>query len=475
MKTGRSHSPMRAPAPSLGQTLPQVLVSALVLALMLTVLFHALQFASSEDFDWNAALSLRMPLAMFAVSFGIMLWLRYRPLQETTFSWIGFLATFSGLGILFFFFAQLIGDSADYFRTSALLIEQRNAEILEKQAKAEKDRQNWLAEEKRIRDETEAEMEGAIADEPDAASKAAIRKQYLEVVLPAQLKDAKIRAVESEVIDVQFFRSDTSFPAQLWHFLTAGASDQPQDAAIGPALWGSVLLGLITIAFAVPIGIGAALYLEEYKANNWLTYVIQVNINNLAGVPSVVYGLLGGYVFIDFVFRHLHTNPLTGVPIHPANLVGGGMTLALLTLPVVIVAAQEAIRAVPSSIRQGAYALGATRWQVIWHQVLPMSLPGILTGTILSLSRALGEAAPLVMFGALTHIDQLPSLGGRFTVLPLQIFQRTTLPPVKIGDETVHIWRDNAAAVSLLLLCVLLTLNGAAIYFRNRYQKRIRV
>ena len=199
--------------------------------------------------------------------------------------------------------------------------------------------------------------------------------------------------------------------------LASGPSSEPEEAGILPALLGSIYLGVITVLIAVPLGVGTALYLEEYSGN-WLAKVIQINISNLAGVPSVVFGILGAFIFVELIFK-----PMESPVIAARNVLGGGMTLALLTLPVVIVAAQEAIRAVPVSIRHGAYAApGATKWQTTWRLVLPCSLPGILTGAILAMARAMGEAAPLVLFGALLFVNQEPTLFSRFTVLPMQVF-----------------------------------------------------
>jgi phosphate transport system permease protein len=196
--------------------------------------------------------------------------------------------------------------------------------------------------------------------------------------------------------------------------------------------------------------------------------MIQININNLAGVPSVVYGILGGLFFVELIFKPLE---LQFDWIAARNALGGGMTLALLTLPVVIVSAQESIRAVPSSIRHGAYALGATRWQTIWRLVLPLAWPGIMTGTILALSRAIGEAAPLVLFGALLFVDQAPGLFSRFTVLPMQIFGWADRPAASLDGVTIEIWRANAAMGCIVLLVTLLGLNAVAIVMRNRAQR----
>ncbi|MCI0379460.1 MAG: phosphate ABC transporter permease PstA, partial [Gemmataceae bacterium] len=291
-------------------------------------------------------------------------------------------------------------------------------------------------------------------------------------VYEQQFADLEIDVAEKKVVADMPLR-ETSGWSVFTHFLSHGPSSQPQDAGIYPALLGSLWVGLITLLFAVPVGVGAALYLEEYKHSGWLGKLIQVNINNLAGVPSVVYGILGAFVFVELIFKQLE-NAYPDSGIAARNVLGGGLTLGLLTLPVVIVAAQEAIRAVPSSIRHGAYALGATHWQVIWHNVLPMARPGILTGTILSLSRAIGEAAPLILFGALLFVNQDPSLFTRFTILPMQIFGWADRPAVTVDGETIEIWKYNAAMAIVVLMVMLLAMNAVAIVLRNRAQRRMR-
>jgi phosphate transport system permease protein len=284
----------------------------------------------------------------------------------------------------------------------------------------------------------------------------------------AELRGAKVRDLipslkENVLIFNKDYVKDLSAPALVWRFFAGTPSHLPEDAGIMPALLGSIYLGLITVICAVPLGVGAAIFLEEYKRTHWYFYVLQTNINNLAGIPSIVYGIFGAFVFVELVFK-----PLASVHsgLEARNALGGGLTLALLTLPVVIVSAQEAIRAVPQSLRHGALALGATHWQVIRHIVLPNALPGILTGTILALSRALGEAAPLVFFGALLYKTNAPSLFSDFTVLPMQIFGWTSYPD--------KLWLDNAAMASLVLLITVLLLNAVAIYLRNRAVKRTR-
>jgi phosphate transport system permease protein len=229
-------------------------------------------------------------------------------------------------------------------------------------------------------------------------------------------------------------------------------SANPEIAGAEPAILATIYLGLLLIAFTVPIGVGTAIYLEEYaNRDRWYNRLLEVNIQNLAGVPSIVYGILG----LAFLVRGLDIGRV---------LLAGAMILTLLVLPTVIIAAREAIRAVPDSIRQGAYALGATKWQVVWRQVLPAAIPGIATGSILALSRGLGETAPLLMVGALTYVAFNPTLLGEFTALPVQIYQWVRLPQED--------FRTLAASGIIVLLAILLTLNAFAIWIRNRYQRR---
>jgi phosphate transport system permease protein len=239
-----------------------------------------------------------------------------------------------------------------------------------------------------------------------------------------------------------------------WDFINSFPSRKPEQAGIKAALFGTLWLMGLTAAFAVPIGIGAALYLEEYASRNWLNRIIQTNIANLAGVPSIVYGILGLALFV-------RTMSLG------RSVLAGSLTMALLVLPIVIIASQEALRAVPSSLREAAYGVGASRWQVVFHQVLPAAMPGILTGIILALSRAIGEAAPLIMIGALAFVPFVPhSPMDGFTVLPIQIFNWASRPQAAFGKD--------AAAAIIVLLAVLLSMNAIAIILRNRFQSRSR-
>jgi phosphate transport system permease protein len=233
--------------------------------------------------------------------------------------------------------------------------------------------------------------------------------------------------------------------------LTDVPSIDPTIAGARPAILATIYLGVLLLLLAVPVGVGTAIYLEEYAdRKRWYNRLLELNIQNLAAVPSIVYGILG----LAFLVRGLGLGRV---------LLAGAMILTLLVLPTVIIAAREAIRAVPDSMRQAAYALGATKWQVTYRQVLPSSLPGIATGSILALSRGLGETAPLIMIGAVTYIAFDPTLLGAFTALPIQIYQWVRLPQAE--------FRELAAAAIIVLLGIVFTLNAAAIWLRNRYQR----
>ena len=235
-------------------------------------------------------------------------------------------------------------------------------------------------------------------------------------------------------------------------FLEPPSAD-PARAGARPAILATIYLGILLILFTVPIGVGTAIYLEEYAdRERWYNRWLELNIQNLAAVPSIVYGILG----LAFLVRGLGLGRV---------LLAGALILTLLVLPTVIIAAREAIRAVPDSIRQGAYALGATKWQVVRRQVLPAAIPGIATGSILALSRGLGETAPLLLVGALTFVTFNPTIMGDFTALPIQIYQWVARP-----QEEFRI--PLASAGIIVLLVILLTLNAVAILLRNRYGRR---
>lgn len=236
-----------------------------------------------------------------------------------------------------------------------------------------------------------------------------------------------------------------------WSFITSYPSRKAEMAGIIPGLIGSLYMVLLTALIAVPIGIGAAIYLEEYGRKNWLGRLIEINIANLAGVPSIVYGLLGLGLFVRWMQLD-------------RSLLAGALTMGLLVMPVIIISTREAIKAVPAGIREASWAVGATKWQTIWHHLLPISFPSILTGIILAISRAIGETAPLITLGALTYVTFLPnSLQSPFTVLPIQIYNWVSRP-----QEAFH---QNAAAGIIVLLIFTLLLNSMAIILRNRFSK----
>ncbi|TWT77619.1 Phosphate transport system permease protein PstA [Posidoniimonas polymericola] len=252
-----------------------------------------------------------------------------------------------------------------------------------------------------------------------------------------------------------------------WRFLAEGPSRRPADAGVNPAIFGSLWLIGLTALLSVPAGVGAAVYLEEYAAATRWKRLVQLNIANLAGVPSIVYGILGLGVFVRAVSLQAPGGEfLVGLSLGRVIL-SGALTLSLVVLPIVILASQEALRAVPKSIRQASYALGATKWQTTWRQVLPAALPGMMTGVILAISRALGEAAPLVAVGAVGFISYTPkSAYSEFTALPLQIYNWASRPQAE--------FHALASAAILVLLAVLIMMNAVAVWVRYYYGQRIR-
>ncbi len=251
-------------------------------------------------------------------------------------------------------------------------------------------------------------------------------------------------------------------------FLTNSQSSNPLIAGARTAILGSLWIIVITTLIAFPLGVGAAIYLEEYASDNRFNRIIQTNINNLAGVPSIIYGMLGLALFVR-VLEPLTSGAMFGMTVDPSTANGrtifsASLTLAILILPLLIINGQEAIRSVPNSLREASYGVGATKWQTTWHHVLPNAISGILTGTILSISRAFGETAPLVVIGAATYITYDPnSPFSKFTTLPIQVYQWTARPQ--------EVFRNLAAGGILVLMLMLLTVNAAAIILRNRQSK----
>ena len=250
------------------------------------------------------------------------------------------------------------------------------------------------------------------------------------------------------------------FQEQGFGFVTGTIGSDPAEQGIWPGLFGSIFIGVGVVVVAIPLGIGAAIYLEEYASTrNRLTRLIMVNIRNLAGVPAVIYGVLGLIIFVEWL------EPVTA----GETVITAGLTMAILVLPIIIITSMEAIRAVPQGLRDAGYGVGASRWEVTRDHVLPYAAPGILTGTVLAIARALGEAAPLILIGAITGLLPRTGLTENFTALPMLIFNwagRPNTPGAAIG------WSNAAAAAGLVLLVVVLFFNAAAILLRNRFEKK---
>jgi phosphate transport system permease protein len=310
--------------------------------------------------------------------------------------------------------------------------------------------------------------------ERDAANIYALILDYVinpGVVQSWSLLDSISKRAEIEAIAADKY-PDAELQFTSWvnlRFIQSQQSSHPEVAGVRTAILGSLWTIAIAISFSLPVGIAAAVYLQEYARDNWLNRIIQTNINNLAGVPSIIYGILGLAIFVRAFGQFTSGVYFGGADPTTANgrtILSAGLTLGVLVLPLIIINAQEAIKAVPNSLREASFGLGATRWETVWNHVLPNSVAGILTGSILAVSRAIGETAPLVVIGASTFIQVDPEGPfSKFTTLPAQIYQWTVRP-----QGAFH---NIAAAASLVLLAMLLTLNATAIVLRNRYSRRL--
>lgn len=374
-----------------------------------------------------------------------------RRIADIAFGKIALACTFLGMALLVLFFVRIGIDVKHWFDVMPERIARSNTQAQIKVDQFDAETKTSLA-------EIQVEREKKIKEAPEKAE--ALTKAYQRIL--ERTNADRARTKEELLANLKTdLREDVSTGSLFYHFLFAGPSSQAQDAGIKAALLSSLLLGVITILAAIPLGVATAIYLEEYRSQSWLNNILQLNINNLAGVPSILYAILGAFVFVELIFKHYESPTIAA-----RNTLGGGLTLALLVLPIIIVSTQEAIRAVPMSLRHASLALGATRWQTIWRVVLPSSLPGVLTGMILALSRAMGEAAPLVLFGAALYINFTPTLFSRFTALPMQIYTWSDDP-----DPAFHY---NAALASALLIFTLLGLNSVAIFYRYYVQKKLK-
>ncbi len=291
------------------------------------------------------------------------------------------------------------------------------------------------------------------------------------VVKQWSLEDSLFRSAQVKAAAASAYpKAELQFKSWLnAQFIRNPQSAKAESAGVRTAILGSLWTVGIAILFAFPIGVGGAIYLEEYAGDNAINRIIRTNINNLGGVPSIIYGMLGLAIFVR-ALEPLTSGTLLGyadpTTANGRTILSAGLTLGLLILPVIIINAQEAIRAVPSSLRQASYGIGATRWQTVWYHVLPNAMPGILTGTILAISRAMGETAPLVVIGASTFINIDPNGPfAKFTTLPIQIYQWTSRPQ--------DVFRNIAAAAIIVLVLLLLSLNASAVILRNRFSRRL--
>ncbi len=317
----------------------------------------------------------------------------------------------------------------------------------------------------------ESEMPFAERSQRDVYNLIMERVVQPRVVQQWSLKDSLLRsaAIKAEATR-DYPNARLEFKSWLnKDFLRNPQSAKAERAGVRTAILGSLWTVGIAILFAFPIGVGGAIYLEEYAGDNAINRIIRTNINNLAGVPSIIYGILGLAILVR-ALEPLTSGTLFGyadpTTANGRTILSAGLTLGLLILPLIIINAQEAIRAVPNSLRQASFGLGATRWQTVWHHVLPNAMPGILTGTILAISRAMGETAPLVVIGASTFINQDPNGPfSKFTTLPIQIYQWTSRPQ--------DVFRNIAAAAIIVLVTLLLSLNASAIILRNRLSRRL--
>lgn len=279
--------------------------------------------------------------------------------------------------------------------------------------------------------------------------------------------DSLMRSEEIEAIAINDYpEAELEFKSWIsWDFITSSVSSSATTAGLRTALLGSFWIISITAITALILGVGAAIYLEEYAKDNWLNQLIEINIRNLAAIPSVIYGMLGLAVFSRALVYFTSGQFIGITDSNGRTVLSAGLTLALLILPIIIVNAQEALRAVPSSIRDASYGLGATKFQTVFRQVIPAAIPGIMTGVILALSRAIGETAPLLVVGASTFIGVDPNGPfSKFTVVPIQIYQWTSRPEL--------VFKNVAAAAIIILLVVMLLMNAVAILIRNRFSRR---
>jgi len=366
---------------------------------------------------------------------------------DRRFKFYGLAALTFALAFLVFFFADIIGKGLPAFQQAEIKVTIHYSEAAQNNYNMAVDRSHralvskaWL---RLIPNQIEAHPELLGQDHEEWVLAENRVDQFMKGADGHRLKSKYQKIIK------QMEKEGTARLAFNTGFFSKGDSKMPEHAGILAAAVGSIMVLLLTMLFAVPVGVMTAIYLEEFAPDNRLTQVIEVNINNLAAIPSILYGLLGLAIFINFM----------GVPRSSALV--GGLTLALMTLPVIIIATRAALRSVPDSIREAAYGVGASSLQTVWHHVLPLAMPGILTGSIIGLAQAMGETAPLLIVGMMAYIPDAPG----------SIFEATTVLPAQIytwSSESLRAFEERTAAGIMVLLAVLLTLNALAVKFRNR-------
>lgn len=376
--------------------------------------------------------------------------LRRRANRDKRFKAYAYTAIFMAASFLVFFFTDIISTAASAFKQGELLVEVHYVEEARKMGDYALDEDvsylvsrgftrlipNQMREDRSLLGTTEEKWVLAEAEVD----------QYLKG------KPNRLKKDERKIVDTMRAEGKARLAFNIG-FFENGDSKLPEMAGIWAAAVGSMYVLVITFLFSFPIGVMTAIYLEEFAPNNRVMQIIEVNINNLAAIPSILFGLLGLSIFINFF----------GVP--RSSALAGGLTLSLMTLPVIIISTRAAIRAVPDSIREGSLALGATRWQMVLTNVLPLSLPGILTGTIIGLAQAIGETAPLLIVGMMAYIPEAPtSFTSAATVLPAQIYTWSA--------DSLRAFTERTSAGIIVLLAVMLTMNAAAIYLRNKYETK---
>jgi phosphate transport system permease protein len=372
---------------------------------------------------------------------------RKRDRADKRFEFYGFAAIVFALAFLVFFFVDIIGKGLPAFQQAEIQVEVHYSEAVMSNYNKAVDKKY-----KRLVSKTWLRLvPNQMRDNPELMGQNSVEWVLAENRVDQYLKGHeghRLKSKHQTLVDQMYEEGKVRLVFNAG-FFSKGDSKLPENAGILASAIGSVLVLLLTMLFAVPIGVMTAIYLEEFAPDNRLTQIIEVNINNLAAIPSILYGLLGLAIFINFM----------GVPRSSALV--GGLTLALMTLPVIIIATRAALRAVPDSIREAAYGLGASSLQVVWHHVLPLAMPGILTGSIIGLAQAMGETAPLLIVGMMAYIPEAPG----------SIFEATTVLPAQIytwSSESLRAFEERTAAGIMVLLAVLLSLNAIAVKFRNR-------